>query len=141
MTSQNRNELLSPCVTSSLFIPRKYKMSPTQIHFQFLKLTWHRSFRNCTRFLRNNNTTSTFADFYYKMIHFYAFWLECTPSRRLWRILGEKSLLLMKAYLFSVGTDKAYELSRPCKGLRIPEYRKFSLVESGILGFGIQNTA
>ena len=29
----------------------------------------------------------------------------------------------------------------PCKEIRIPESRKFLLVESGILGFGIQNPA
>ena len=29
----------------------------------------------------------------------------------------------------------------PCKGIRIPESVKFFLVESGILGFGTQNTA
>ena len=29
----------------------------------------------------------------------------------------------------------------PCKVIRIPESRKFLLVESGILGFGIQNPA
>ena len=29
----------------------------------------------------------------------------------------------------------------PCKGIRIPESVKFLLVESGILGFGIRNTA
>ena len=34
-----------------------------------------------------------------------------------------------------------YGDSAPCKGIRIPESRKFLLVESGILGFGIQNTA
>ena len=28
-----------------------------------------------------------------------------------------------------------------CKGVRVPESGKFWLVESGILGFGIQNTA
>ena len=28
-----------------------------------------------------------------------------------------------------------------CKGIRIPKSRKFLLVESGILGFGIRNTA
>ena len=31
--------------------------------------------------------------------------------------------------------------SAPCKGIRIPESRNFLLVESGILGFGIRNTA
>ena len=29
----------------------------------------------------------------------------------------------------------------PCRGIRIPESVKFFLVESGILGFGIQNAA
>ena len=29
----------------------------------------------------------------------------------------------------------------PCKGIRIPESTNFVLVESGILGFGIQNPA
>ena len=29
----------------------------------------------------------------------------------------------------------------PCKGIRIPESTNFLLVESGILGFGIQNPA
>lgn len=29
----------------------------------------------------------------------------------------------------------------PCKGIRSPESRKFLLVESGILGFGIRNPA
>ena len=29
----------------------------------------------------------------------------------------------------------------PCKVIRIPESRKFLVVESGILGFGIQNPA
>ena len=29
----------------------------------------------------------------------------------------------------------------PCERIRIPESKKMLLVESGILGFGIQNTA
>lgn len=33
-----------------------------------------------------------------------------------------------------------YFLVAPCKGIGIPESGKFSLVESGVLGFGIRDT-
>ena len=36
---------------------------------------------------------------------------------------------------------KCHDPFAPCKEIRIPESMKFLLVESGILGFGIQNTA
>ena len=37
--------------------------------------------------------------------------------------------------------EKCHDPFAPCKEIRIPESMKFMLVESGILGFGIQNTA
>ena len=34
-----------------------------------------------------------------------------------------------------------FQPNTPCKGIRIPESRKFLSLESGILGFGIRNPA
>ena len=38
------------------------------------------------------------------------------------------------------GSRDHYFLVAPCKGIGIPESGKFSLVESGVLGFGIRDT-
>ena len=46
------------------------------------------------------------------------------------------------SHLHFVALQTIYHLnSAPCKGIRNPESGKFLLVESGILGFGIRNTA
>ena len=143
MTIQNRKELLYSCVTSSLFISRKYKTSAIQIHFPFLKLKWHRGFRNCTRFLRNNNTTARphLRIFIIKWYIFTRFGLSAHQAGGCGESLfhGVKSLLLMKAYLFSVGTNRGYECLAH-EVIQIPEYRKFCLwnPESWVLESEIQ---
>ena len=40
-----------------------------------------------------------------------------------------------------ITSNLAQDLFTPCKGLQIPESGKIFLVESGIVGFGIYNTA
>ena len=45
-----------------------------------------------------------------------------------------------KKYRVCLG-GKKNGFSPPCKGIQIPKPGKFVLVESGILGFGIQNKA
>ena len=37
--------------------------------------------------------------------------------------------------------DGAFDPSPPCEGIQIPQSWKFLLVESGILGLGVRNTA
>ena len=58
---------------------------------------------------------------------------------------SKKQLQVKKCILFNITKYQSvviidYKIT-PCKGIRIPESVKFFLVESGILGFGIQNTA
>ena len=53
-----------------------------------------------------------------------------------------KDVSLHVGYLSCLDAGFNRDLSiAPCKGIRIPESMNFVLVESGILGFGIQNPA
>ena len=67
---------------------------------------------------------------------------QAYPSRAVQILEAVFVCLFFCSPLPFVALHTIYHLnSPPCKGIRIPESRKFLLVESGIMGFGIQNTA
>ena len=54
---------------------------------------------------------------------------------------SHESVVSLKLVKKHPSERKVYGTFTPCKGIQIPESGKFLLVESGILGFGIWNTA
>ena len=74
------------------------------------------------------------------------------PSVKCFQSLFQCNIYSLFSFIFDLSIDcffhlnikKLWKSKNPfalCKGIRIPECKKFLLVESGILGFGIWNTA